>query len=63
MFLQKNDHGIFEYMIKVNGEIVKLEENHNPLKFSRIFMYLSNPWVSSFEEFGSLKNLKVLMPN
>ena len=50
-------------MIKVNGEMVKLEENHNPLKFSRIFMYLSNPWVSSFEEFGSLKNLKVLMPN
>ena len=63
LLLQKNDHGVFEFVIKVDVKVEKLQENNNPMKFARIMMYLFNPWLESFEDFGSLKNLKALMPN
>ncbi|XP_065680531.1 uncharacterized protein LOC101236628 [Hydra vulgaris] len=47
----------FAYRIKLNGDLVFVEENTQPTTFDNVQVYVSDPWCKV--QNGSIKNLKI----
>ena len=52
--------GKYWYEIIIDGNSTLKLENNNPLNFSSVYLYASDPWFESFtSEFGSICNIKI----
>ena len=51
-------HSHAYYRILVNGAVFKGVENKSPKDYSTVYVYASNPWYTSFKNYGKLENFK-----
>ena len=51
-------HSHAYYRILVNGAVFKGVENKSPKDYSSVYVYASNPWYTSFKNYGKLENFK-----